>query len=96
MTGRHAEVPDEVSEYASNKANKLSKYHNRISSVEYVLDHESDLLTLEIIVKADGIRELVSKETGPDPFVLIDLITEKVERQLAKQKEKQRDHRPNG
>jgi ribosomal subunit interface protein len=35
----------------------------------------------------------VASETGPDTFALIDLIVDKMERQLTKHKEKNRNHR---
>ncbi len=96
VTGRHVEVSDEVREYAQAKGGKLPRFYHRISSIEFVLDHESDHLTAEVIVKADGTHEFVARETGPDPLTLIDVIVDKVERQLTKHKEKFRDRRHSG
>lgn len=92
VKSRHVEVPKEVREYAESKATRLPRFHDRISSIDFILDQESDLWTAELIVKADRTSEFVAKETGPDRFALIDLIIDKVERQLTKHKEKARDH----
>ena len=92
ITNRHVELPPEIREYAQTKAAKLPRFHDRISSIEFILDQESDLWTAELIVKADRTSEFIAKETGPDRYALIDAIVEKVERQLTKHKEKLRDH----
>ena len=96
VRGRHVDIPDEVHEYALLKGGKLPRFHDRISSIEFVLDQESDHLTAEVIVKTDGMHEFVAKESGPDPMTLIDVIVDKVERQLTKHKEKIRSHRHGG
>ncbi len=96
VIGRHVEITPEIRSYAEEKGAKLPRFYDRVSSIEFVLDLESDRLTAEVIVKADGIHEFVAKETGSDPAALIDLIVEKVERQLKKHKEKARNHRHPG
>ena len=93
VSSRHVEVPDEIKEYAETKAGKLPRFHDRISSIEFILDQEKDLWTAEIIVKADGSHEFVASDSGPDRYALIDAIIDKVERQLTRHKERIHDHR---
>jgi len=96
VKGRHVEVSDEVREYVEDKASKLPRYYDRIQDIEVVLDHESEQFTVEMIVRADRKHTFVGKETGPDTFSLIDLVVEKLERQLIKHKEKNRNHKHDG
>ena len=96
VTGRHVEVTDDVREYVRNKATKLPRYYDRIHEIEVVLGHESEQFTAEIIVRADRKHTFVARETGPDTFVLIDLVIDKLERQLIRHKEKRRIHKHNG
>ena len=96
VRGRHVDIPDEVHEYALLKGGKLPRFHDRISSIEFVLDQESDHLTAEVIVKTDGMHEFVAKESGPDPMTLIDVLVDKLERQLKRHKEKKRLHKRDG
>lgn len=96
VTGRHVNVTKEVREYAEEKAGKLVRFYDRIREIEVVLDHESDLFTAEFIVRADGKHTFVASETGPDTFVLIDVIVDKLGRQLNKHKEKNRNHKHDG
>ncbi len=95
VTGRHVEVPAEVREYVEAKAEKLPRYYNRIQEIEVIFDHESDLVSAELIVRADRKQTFVARETGPDTLTLIDVIVEKVERQLRRYKEKNRNHKHN-
>jgi ribosomal subunit interface protein len=57
-----------------------------------VLDHESENFAVEAIVSADG-NPFVAREVGPDTFALIDLVGDKLERQLLKHKERFRNRK---
>ena len=96
ITGRHVEVPDDVRAYIQAKAMKLPRFYDRIREIEVVLDHESEQFTTEVIVRADRKHTFVARETGPDTFALVDLVIDKLERQLIRHKEKHRDHKHDG
>ncbi len=96
LVGRHVDVSDDVREYIESKAAKLPRFYDRIHEIDVVLDHESEQFTAEMIVRTDRKHTFVARETGPDTFVLIDLVVEKIERQLTKHKEKNRDHKHDG
>ena len=96
VTGRHVEVTEDVRTYVQQKANKLPRFYDRIHDIEVILDHESEQFTAEMIVRADQKHTFVASETGPDTFALIDLIVDKLERQLTKHKEKHRNHKHDG
>jgi putative sigma-54 modulation protein len=96
VTGRHVEVTDDVRAYVESKVAKLPKYYDRIHEIEVVLDHESEQFTAEMIVRADHKQTFIASETGPDTFALIDLIVDKLERQLTRHKEKVRNRKRNG
>ena len=96
VTGRHVEVPEEVRDYVRTKAGKLPRYYDRIREIEVVLGHESDLFTAEIIVRTDRKHTFVASDTGPDTFGLIDVVVDKLERQLTRHKEKNRNHKHDG
>jgi putative sigma-54 modulation protein len=96
ITGRHVEVPDDVRDYIHEKVGRLPRFYDRIHDVEVVLDHESEQFTTEVIVRADRRQTFVARETGPDTFALVDLVVDKLERQLKRHKEKSRDHKHDG
>ena len=96
VTGRHVEITDDVRDYVRDKVAKLPRFYDRIHEVEVVLDHESEQFTAEMIVRAGREHTFVARETGPDTFALIDLVIEKLERQLTRQKEKYRNRKHDG
>ncbi len=96
ITGRHVVVPEELRTYITSKAEKLERFYDRIHEVEVVLDQESDLYTTEMIVRADHKHTFVAKETGPDPTGLVDAVVDKLERQLTRHKEKNRNRKHDG
>lgn len=96
VTARHVEVPDEVRNYIDEKAGKLPRFYDRIHGIEVILGHESEQFTAEMIVRVDRKLTLVASDQGPDALALVDAITEKLERQLVKHKEKNRNHKHDG
>jgi len=97
VTGRHVQVTDEVREYVETKAGKLPRFYDRIHEIEVVLDHESEAqFSAEMIVRAGKKHTFVAADTGPDTFALIDRITNRLERQLVKLKERNRNHKHDG
>lgn len=93
VTARRVEITEEVRGYIDEKAGKLQRFYDRIHEIEVVLGHESEQFTIEMIVRAGRKQTFVAGETGPDSFALIDLVTEKLERQLKKHKEKNRNYK---
>ena len=96
VTGRHVQITDDVRDYVHNKLARLSRFYDRIHEVEVILDHESEQFTAEMIVRAGRKHTFVARETGPDTFALVDLVIEKLERQLTRQKEKYRNRKHDG
>jgi putative sigma-54 modulation protein len=93
ITSRHSEVTGKIKQYAEDKAARLPRYYDRVQAVEIIVDREADLTTVEMIVKAAGTQEFVAKEVGPDALSCIDLLIDKMERQLTKHKEKFRNRK---
>lgn len=93
VTGRHVNVTDEVKTYAEEKAGKLPRFYDRVQAIEVILDHEGDNFTVDMIVTAEGKNHFIAHEAGPDMFALIDLIVDKLERQLRRHKERFRNRK---
>jgi len=93
LTGRHIDVSDELRDYVEEKVRKLDKYYDRIHEVEVIMDQESEQLSVELIVRAGQKHTFVASEVGPEPAALIDMLVDKMERQLTRHKEKNRNHK---
>jgi putative sigma-54 modulation protein len=93
VTGRHVEISDRVKAYAEEKAARLPRFYDRIHAIEFVVDKEKDQVAVELIVHAAATPDFVARELGPEPLSCIDLLVDKMERQLTKHKERVRNRK---
>ncbi len=94
ITGKHIEITDAIRLHAQEKVEKLPRYFDSITQIEVVVEgNEGGKQGVEIIVHAEHNDLLIAKETGDDTYACIDLAIHKLERQLRKIKEKQRNHK---
>ncbi len=98
VTGRHMPVTDAIREYAEEKISKVSKVHDREEMVVDVVlrveknpaNKNRDVAEVTARVKGVVVR---AEEAAPDMYAAIDLVSEKLERQMRKYKTKLLDRR---
>jgi putative sigma-54 modulation protein len=88
ITGRHMHVHDSVKEYALEKAGKLDRYNDQIQHTEIVVANEGDRKLVEMIVTTRKGGKHVGQVEHEDTFAAIDLLMDKMKRQLEREKEK--------
>jgi len=94
ITGKHIEITEAIRSHAKEKADKLPRFFNQISHVDVIIDASNSKMTdVEIIVRAEHFADVVARESGSDAYTCIDAAMHKMERQLKKIKEKQRDNK---
>jgi putative sigma-54 modulation protein len=94
ISGRHLEITDAIRSYAEDKSSKLPRYYSSITSVEFVLEgNEGGNQAVEIIARGEHSNVFVASETGSDIYVCIDSALHKLERQIRRKKEKERNNR---
>lgn len=93
VSGRHMTVDDAVQAYCLEKMGHLSRFYDRVSSVDVVLDAHAGSHYAEIIVHTDGTAPFVASEEQADMYAAIDLLRDKIERQLKRHKEKLRNRK---
>ncbi len=98
VTGRHMGVNEALEEYCLKKVERLQRYYDRVHAAEVILDGNNGLHSAEIIVRAEGTPPFVASEEHEDAFAAVDLVLDKVERQIRRHKEKVRNrkHPPKG
>lgn len=100
ITGRHMPVTDSIREYAEEKIAKAARVHDRDEmAIDVVLHVEKnpanknrDVAEVTAHMKGMVVR---AEEAAPDMYAAIDLVSEKLERQMRKFKAKL-VHRRNG
>lgn len=96
VASRHEEATPPLKEYAQQKANKLTKYFDRISEIEVIIDSDNaaakTAARVEMIVNADHSR-FVAHHADGDAYACVDACVDKLERQLSDHKKKIRNRK---
>lgn len=91
VTFRHMESSDAVRDYASEKMQRIEKYLQPPIEVHVILEVDKFMHRAEIDVRAKGVH-LSAHEVTADMYAAIDKVTDKIERQVQKHKEKVKKH----
>jgi putative sigma-54 modulation protein len=93
VTFRNGEGENWQKVYAEERILKLKKYLDMPAEAHIILSTEKFRSFAEINLSADGLN-VNAKEKAKDMHLAIDSCIEKIEKQLKKQKEKVREHKP--
>jgi putative sigma-54 modulation protein len=93
ITFRHVEPSDALKAYAVEKVDRLKKYFDGLVEGHVILSLEKIRHTAEVTLQANGIR-VNAKEENADFYSAVDNVSEKLERQLVRYKEKLKRHKP--
>lgn len=95
ITGLHLEMTDAIKQYTTEKVNKMKKYLENITSVRITLEvrktkSSGDVHIAKAIVHVPG-NEIITEVEDKNLYSAIDLLADKLERQVRKYKEKIQD-----
>jgi putative sigma-54 modulation protein len=95
ISTRHGHLNEETQNHIREKAGKLLHFFQRIMQIEVVVDLQSDGddKIVEFLVSAEHKHDFVASERNPNLLAAVDLVLEKLEKQVRKYKEKVQDHR---
>jgi putative sigma-54 modulation protein len=93
VSGRHMGVSDALKDYCHDKAQRLLRFYDRIKSIEVILDGHDGQHSAEMIVHSDGTAPFVASEEHKDIYAAVDLLIDKLERQISRHKEKLRNRK---
>lgn len=95
VTFRRLDPSDALREYAENRLQKLKKYADGPMDVNVVLSVEKFRQTAEVVISGDGVRAAAREEQN-EMRAAIDLVSDKIYKQLRRYKEKIRSKRGSG
>ena len=95
VTFRRLDPSDALREYAENRLQKLKKYADGPMDVNVVLSVEKFRQTAEVVLSGDGVKA-AAKEEQNEMRAAIDLVSDKIYKQLRRYKEKIRSKRGSG
>ncbi len=93
VSGRHMGVSDSLRDYVTEKASRLTRFFDRIQGIDVVLDGHDGIHQAEIIVHADHHHPFVASEEHEKAEAAVDLLMDKIERQISRHKEKLRNRK---
>jgi putative sigma-54 modulation protein len=92
ITGRRMEMSSNLQDHARKKIKKLERYFDQLIDAHLImyidkLDHGA-----ELIINGDGVQFYGAEKSG-DMYSSIDLLMDKMEKQIVKYKEKHSEHK---
>ncbi|OUS31717.1 ribosomal subunit interface protein [Gammaproteobacteria bacterium 45_16_T64] len=92
ISGHHVEVTDALKEYVSGKLEKLENHSADIISIKAILSLEKTRQKAEATIHVRG-ADLFANAEHEDMYAAIDLLSDKLDRQVIKHKEKAQAHK---
>ncbi|MDV6318892.1 ribosome hibernation-promoting factor, HPF/YfiA family [Chromohalobacter sp. HP20-39] len=87
ITGHHIELTDALRDYVNEKLARLERHYDNITTVQVTLSIEKERHLAACTLHAAG-ADLHADAQSDDMYAAIDALTDKLDRQLVKHKEK--------
>ncbi len=91
LSGHHVEINESLRNYVKTKFLRLQRHFDKITNTEVLLIVENSVQKSEAKVHVAG-ADIFAAAESEDMYASIDSMTDKLDRQLIKYKEKSRDH----
>ena len=96
LTGHHMEVTPALRDYVTSKLERVTGHFDQVIDVKVTLSVEKLKQNVEVTLHVPG-NDLYAESSDENMYSAIDLVADKLDRQVLKHKEKQGDHhRTNG
>lgn len=92
LTGHHMDITASLRSYVENKFEKLERHFDHMTNVHVILSVEKERKKAEATVHVNG-ANLFADSEHEDMYAAIDGLTDKLDRQVKKHKEKLKNHR---
>ncbi|MCK5876249.1 MAG: ribosome hibernation promoting factor [Candidatus Marithrix sp.] len=92
LSGHHIEITSALRSYVTSKMERLERHFDHVTNVHVILSVEKLRQKAEATLHASG-ANLFAEAEHEDMYAAIDGLTDKLDRQLKKHKEKIKDHR---
>lgn len=90
ISGHHVDVTDALKTYVEDKLQKLERHYDHITNAHVILSVEKLQQKAEATLHISG-AELFADADCDDMYAAIDKLTDKLDRQILKHKEKNQD-----
>ena len=87
ISGHHIDVTSALRDFVSSKLEKLERHFDQITNINVTLSVEKQRQMVDATIHIAG-ADVVANASHEDMYAAIDLLTDKLDRQLIKHKEK--------
>lgn len=87
VSGHHVEITEPLREYVTKRLQKLAEHCDRITKIQVTLSVEKVRKLAEATLRLRGV-DIVATAEHEDMYAAIDLLSNKLDRQILKNKEK--------
>ncbi|MGB3917298.1 ribosome-associated translation inhibitor RaiA [Thiothrix litoralis] len=91
ITGHHLEVTDSMNNYVREKAERLKRHFDQVMKIHFILEVQKQNHKAEATFHVNG-NHFFADAISDDMYAAIDALTDKLDRQIVKHKEKMKDH----
>ncbi|HWU84582.1 MAG TPA: ribosome-associated translation inhibitor RaiA [Rhodocyclaceae bacterium] len=91
ITGHHVDVTPAIRDYTQQKLDRVMRHFDNVTSVHVILTVEKALQKAEVTLHVKG-KDIYADCADADMYAAIDLVADKLDRQVVKHKEKITDH----
>lgn len=91
ISGHHVEVSPALKEYVHSKFARVERHFDHITSMQVILSIEKLVQKAEATIRIAG-AELFANAESQDMYAAIDMLSDKLDRQIVRHKEKLKSH----
>jgi putative sigma-54 modulation protein len=91
INGHHLEVTPAIRDYVTQKLERVTRHFDRVIDIKVFLSVEKLVQKAEINIHLPG-KEIHAESEDQDLYAAIDMLMDKLDRQVLKHKDKQQDH----
>jgi len=93
LTGHHIDLTDALRTYVNDKIGRLERHFDQVTKTHVILQVDKKRHIAEATMSVPGINtNLHANSEHDDMYAAIDLLVDKLDRQILKHKEKLTDH----
>ncbi len=92
---RNVDPSEHLKGYAETRMARFKKYMEEPVEIHLVLSIQKFRHTADVTISANGIKIKAQEETG-DLYSAIDMVLDKIEKQIKRHREKIKEHKPDG
>jgi putative sigma-54 modulation protein len=95
LTGHHLEITPAIRAHVTTKLEKISRHFEHITGINVILSTDKLQHKVEVTIHLPG-KDVHTESIDTDMYAAIDLVIDKLDRQVLKYKERQADRRTHG